>query len=97
MAEVGKEAGLSNNLINPPPLQPPDLLLERFDLLPAVQRPAVVLAQAAHHLAARRLHALGQLAHLAALLQLGAQGLDFLVDLLSADIVVVLLLFLLLG
>lgn len=88
------EADLSNNLINPPPLQPPHLLLKSLNLLPAVQRPAVVLAQAPHHLAARRLRALGQLAHLAALLQLGTQSLDFLLDLLSADVVLLLLLLL---
>lgn len=91
-----KNSNLSNNLINPPPLQPAHLLLKSLNLLPTVQRPAVVLAQAPHHLAARRLHALGQLAHLAALLELGAQGLNFLVDLLSADGVVLLLLLLLL-
>lgn len=39
-----------------------------------------MLAQAPHHLAARALHALGHVAHLPALLELGPQRLDLLVD-----------------
>lgn len=74
---------LAHDLVNPPLLQPPDLLLERLNLAPAVERPAVVLAQAAHHLASRALDALRQLPHPPALLELDPQVLDRLGHLLA--------------
>lgn len=67
-----------NDLVNPPLLQPPHLLPERLDLLPAVQRATVVLLQTPHHLAARLLHAVGQRLQLFPLVQARAQRLDFL-------------------
>lgn len=68
----------SHNLVHPLVLQPPDLLLERLHLLPAVQRLPVVPNQALHHLAAGLLDALGQLAQLLALVQPRPEGLDLL-------------------
>jgi hypothetical protein len=75
---------LTNNLVHPPLLHPPNLLFERLHLAPAVKRPPVVLTQAPHHLVARALDAVGQLAHLPPLLELRAQVLNRLGDLVPA-------------
>lgn len=65
----------SHNLINPALLQLPHLLPEGLDLLPAVQRPPVVLEQTADDVAAGLLHGLGQGAELLPLVETRAQGL----------------------
>ena len=69
---------LAHNLLNPPPLQPPNLLPKRLHLPPAVQRPPVVLAQAPHDLAARRLHRVGDPPNLLPALQPRPQRLHLL-------------------
>lgn len=69
---------LSHDLLNPLLLQPPDLLLEALNLLPAVERPAVVGNQALDNLAPRLLDALGELAQLFPLVEARAEGLDLL-------------------
>lgn len=55
-----------DNPLHPPLLQPAHLLLERSHLAPAVERPAVVVAQAPYDLGARLLDGRGGLAHDAA-------------------------------
>ena len=60
-----------DNLVHPPLLEPLDLLLESLNLAPTIQRPAIILAQAAHHLAARALHLVRPPTELLAALELG--------------------------
>jgi hypothetical protein len=69
---------LSHDLLNPLLLQPPDLLLEALNLLPAVERPAVVGNQALDNLAPRLLDALGELAQLFPLVEARPEGLNLL-------------------
>lgn len=69
-----------HDLVDPRLLQLLDLGLEVVDLLPAVERPAVVCAQALDDLVARLFHVLGQRADLLALLELLAEGVDLLAD-----------------
>ncbi len=69
-----------HDLVDPRLLQLLDLGLEVIHLLPAVERPAVVGAQALDDLVARLLHVLGQRADLLALLELLAEGVDLLAD-----------------
>ena len=76
---------LRHNSINPGLLQLLHLSLEALHLLPAVQRPTVILPQAADDLAARLFHTLRQLAHLLALLESAAELLDLLADRMRAE------------
>lgn len=82
----------SNCLLDELVLQPLDLLLERLDLLPTVQRPAVVHPQACDNV----LLGLGQLGidllQLLPLLELRAQLLNFLCDARPAHVLLALLL-----
>lgn len=71
---------LCSDLVNPAFLQLLHLRLELLHLLPAVQRPAVVLPQAADDLAPRALHAVRQLADLLPLLELAPQRVDLLAE-----------------
>jgi hypothetical protein len=84
--------GSSNRLLNELVLQPLHLLLERLDLLPAVQRSAVVHPQACDNV----LLGLGQLGvdllQLLPLVELGAQLLDLLCDARPAHVLLLLLL-----
>lgn len=69
---------LLRDLVDPPLLQPTHLLLESLDLLPAVQRPAIILDQTPHNLATGLLDRVRQLLDLLALLEAGTQRLDLL-------------------
>lgn len=78
---------LRDNLVNPLLLHLLDLSLEVLNLLPAIQRPPVILRQTPHDLAPRALHAIGQGLDLLACLELLAQILDLLVDSLAGLLV----------
>lgn len=69
-----------HNLIHPLLLHLLNLSLEVLNLLPAVQRPPVILRQTPHNLTPRGLDTLGQGLDLLARLELLAQVLDLLVD-----------------
>lgn len=84
--------GSSNGLLDKLLLQPAHLLLKRLDLLPAVQRPAVVHPQACDNVLLGLAQIGVDLLQLLPLLELGAQLLDLLCDARPAHVLLALLL-----
>lgn len=76
-----------NHPLNPPLLQPTHLLSEPLHLLPAIQRAAVIVTQAAHDLAAGLLDTLGNILDESAGFDLLTQLLDGLVDCVAGEVV----------
>lgn len=78
---------LGNDFLDPSLLPFPHFLLEGLHLLPAVQRPAVVLPETLDNLAPRVLHPFRHVAHLSPLIELGPQSVELLGHGLAVDLV----------